>query len=100
MRLEQSGSVVPDIVCHPIDRPDPQPVGGEGMQQRRHIAILFTEPDWPVRRLDETISDFILAGYSDASAILLRPSLAAAGRLGSLFRPSRKSAFSANECRK
>jgi hypothetical protein len=32
----------------------------------------------------QTISDFILAGYSDASAILLRPSLAAAGRLGTL----------------
>ena len=34
-----------------------------------------------------TISDFILAGYGDASAILLRPSLAAAGRLGSLEMP-------------
>jgi hypothetical protein len=32
----------------------------------------------------QTISDFILAGYSDASAILLRPSLSAAGRLGTL----------------
>jgi hypothetical protein len=32
----------------------------------------------------QTISDFITAGYGDASAILLRPSLAAAGRLGTL----------------
>jgi hypothetical protein len=35
----------------------------------------------------QTISDFITAGYGDASAILLRPSLAAAGRLGSLEMP-------------
>jgi uncharacterized membrane protein YccC len=34
-----------------------------------------------------TVSSFLLAGYGDASAILLRPSLAAAGRLGSLEMP-------------
>jgi len=40
-RREQFGPIVPDVVDRPLDRPDAQPVGGEGTQQCRHVTVRF-----------------------------------------------------------
>jgi hypothetical protein len=47
-RNKQFWPIVPDVVDRPLDWPDAQPVGGQGAQQRRHIAVLFPEPERPI----------------------------------------------------